>query len=137
MVYVMTVYNMARLQGFSLESFKSAWMGFPLAYLIAFIADCFLVGPQAKKLAFTFLKPQAATWQKVITISSCMVSGMVIVMSLFGAIHAVGLSSEIFIVWLYNIPANFIVALPLQLLIAGPTVRFVFRKAFPKGVIVS
>lgn len=137
MVYVMTLYNVTRVHGFSIDIFESAWLGFPMAYVIAMMADCFIVGPQAKKLAFGLLNQQSPTWKKVITISFFMVSGMVIIMSLFGAIHAVGFSSKTAIVWLYNIPTNFVLALPLQLLIAGPLVRFVFRAAFPEGVIRS
>ena len=37
--------------------------------------------------------------------------------------------------WLSNIGKNVVVALPLQLLIAGPIVRRLFRKLFPIGTV--
>lgn len=40
------------------------------------------------------------------------------------------------IIWLTNIPKNFIMALPFQLLIAGPLVRKIFRAAFPVGTVL-
>lgn len=137
MVYFMTVYNIIRVQGFTPEVFVIAWLGFPLAYVFALLSDLLIVGPNAKKLAFKILRHNRKTWKIPLTISTCMVSGMVILMSLFGAIHSVGMSSKTMQVWLSNIPANFIIALPLQLLIAGPLVRFVFRKAFPKEIITQ
>ena len=39
--------------------------------------------------------------------------------------------------WLVNIPRNFIMALPWNLLVAGPFARFVFRRAFPMGTIFA
>ena len=36
-----------------------------------------------------------------------------------------------------NIPRNFIMALPLQLLIAGPFIRGLFRKLFPEGTVLA
>ena len=39
--------------------------------------------------------------------------------------------------WLTNIPRNFIMALPLQLILAGPVVRRVFRSAFPEGKVLA
>lgn len=135
MVFFMTIYNMARIHGINSELIKTTWLGFPLAFVVGLLSDLFIVGPTAKKVAFKIVGLNAPAWKKVIAISSCMVTGMVLIMSLFGSISGVGLSSQTFIVWLYNIPANFIVALPLQMLIAGPVVRFTFRKAFPEGAI--
>ena len=39
--------------------------------------------------------------------------------------------------WLVNIPRNFIMALPWNLLVAGPIARFVFRRAFPMGTVLE
>lgn len=65
---------------------------------------------------------------------------MVILMSMYGAIEVsieLGQWNNLFIIWLKNIPMNFIMALPLQLIIAGPIVRVVFRKAFPEGKVLA
>lgn len=137
MVYVMTLYNIARVNGVSTSLFSEAWLGFPIAYAVAFISDWFIWGKHAKRIAFKIIGHNPPVWKMVLGISGSMVSGMVVIMSLFGAIHAVGISSQTFIVWLLNIPANFVVALPLQILIAGPIVRFVFRAVFPIGIITE
>ena len=65
---------------------------------------------------------------------------MVLIMSLYGAAEAcvhTGQWSTLFLIWGTNIPKNFIMALPFRLIVAGPLVRFVFRRAFPEGSIVA
>ena len=77
--------------------------------------------------------------KKVIAVSCCMVVPMVIIMSMYGALEGCvksGNWSLLFIIWLTNIPKNFIMALPFQLLIAGPLVRKIFRTAFPVGTVL-
>jgi len=137
MVFIMSVYNMIRIHGFNRDVIAMAWLGFPLAFTVAMISDWFIVGPIAKKVAFKIVSPTSPKWQIVVAISASMVTGMVLIMSLFGALVGVGFTSSLWLAWLYNIPANFIVALPLQLLIAGPLVRLFFRKCFPIGVITA
>lgn len=137
MVFIMSVYNISLYEGFSGESIQKAWMGFPLAFVVAFICDWFLVSGPAKRFAFRFLKPEDAVIKKIILISSCMICGMVVLMSLYGAFENVGISRHILLAWVKNIGKNLIMALPLQLLIAGPFIRFIFRKAFPVGTIIE
>lgn len=137
MVFFMSIYNVVRIYGTTDLWFQKAWMGFPIAFIVAFIADWYIVGPLAKKLAYRFIKHDDPIWKKVVLISTSMVTGMVLVMSLYGAILGVGLSSKTLVVWLMNIPFNFIVALPLQMGLAGPVVRLVFRSIFPIGTIVE
>ena len=138
MVFFMSIYNVACHHGaLNLEIVKDAWIGFPIAYCFAMCCDWFLVSGLAKGFAFRFLvKPESSTLRKVICISSCMVVPMVIVMSLYGGLEMcvrTGKWGQLGIIWLTNIPKNFIMALPFQLLIAGPIVRKVFRSAFPVG----
>jgi hypothetical protein len=55
-------------------------------------------------------------------------------MPMYGAVEVCTRSGEwnqLFIIWITNIPKNFIMALPVQLILAGPIVRAIFRKAFP------
>lgn len=116
MVLWMSVYNVALQHGeLSMAVLRNAWMGFPIAYVFAMICDWFLV-------------------------SCCMVVPMVLIMSLYGAAEAcvhTGQWSMLLLIWVTNIPKNFIMALPFQLIVAGPLVRFVFRRAFPEGSIVA
>lgn len=142
MVLWMSGYNVALHMGaLNGESLKEAWLGFPIAYIFAMCMDWFVVSKVAKGVAFGFLlKPESSTLQKVLAVSTCMVVPMVIIMSLYGAVEGcvhTGLWSSLPMIWLTNIPKNFIMALPFQLLVAGPLVRFVFRRLFPVGTVLA
>lgn len=128
MVFVMSVYNTCLANGLAWESVRQAWLGLPLAYAVAFICDWFLVAKAAKKTAFKIVKPTGKAIAKILAISICMVCGMVICMSLFGAINAAGFSVNALAMWPRCILLNLMVALPLQVLVAGPLIRFVFSR---------
>ena len=120
MVLWMSMYNVTlHMGGFSLEVLKEGW----------------------KKFAFTYLvKPEDSVLKKVICVSCSMVVPMVIIMSMYGAVEGCvrsGAWSQLLMIWMTNIPKNFIMALPFQLLVAGPLVRFVFRTAFPEGKVLA
>jgi len=136
MVLIMTIYNEIRIFGFTNGVIAKSWLNFPLAYVIAMLLDWFIVSKFAHFMLNKFVKPDDKPIKIVLIISISMVFGMVILMSLFGAILAVGLSSLTFKVWITNILYNFIVALPLQLIIAGPLVRFIFKKMYPSDIVV-
>lgn len=142
MVLWMSIYNVAiHKGGLSMSVLRDAWMGFPIAYIFAMLCDWFLVSGLAKGFAFRFLVTPGVSGptKTVIAVSSCMVVPMVIIMSFYGAAETcirMGEWGQVLVIWLTNIPKNFIMALPFQLLIAGPLVRFLFRSAFPEGSIV-
>ena len=142
MVFFMSIYNVACHHGaLNLEIVKDAWIGFPIAYCFAMCCDWFLVSGLAKGFAFRFLvKPESEPFKKAIAVSCCMVVPMVIIMSFYGGVEACvrsGAWSALPIIWLTNIPKNFIMALPFQLIVAGPLVRKVFRTAFPVGTVLA
>ena len=63
---------------------------------------------------------------------------MVFFMSFYGAVEGCvrsGAWDRLLLNWLINIPRNFIMALPFQLLVAGPLVRTLFRRLFPVGCV--
>lgn len=124
-----------------MESIKAGWLGFPIAYIFAMCCDWFFVSKIAKGFAFKYLvKPDSSVLRKVISVSCCMVVPMVIIMSLYGAVEVsieMGNFSNLLMMWITNIPKNFVMALPYQLIIAGPAVRFVFRAAFPEGKVLA
>ena len=142
MVLWMSMYNVTlHMGGFSLEVLKEGWLGFPIAYVFAMCCDWFLVSGLAKKFAFTYLvKPEDSVLKKVICVSCSMVVPMVLIMSMYGAVEGCvrsGAWSQLLMIWLTNIPKNFIMALPFQLIVAGPLVRFIFRSAFPEGKVLA
>ena len=141
MVLWMSMYNVTlHMGGVSMTVLKEGWLGFPFAYIYAMCFDWFVVSGPAKAFAFRFLvKPDSSVLQKAIAVSGCMVIPMVIIMSFYGGVEACIKSGEwgsLLLIWLTNIPKNFIMALPFQLLIAGPLVRKVFRTAFPEGTVL-
>ena len=143
MVFWMSMYNVAlNMGGLSIESIQAGWLGFPIAYIYAMCFDWFLVSKIAKWFSFRFIvKPTSKPLHIILSISSCMVVQMVIVMSFYGALELcfeghIGWDALV-LTWLTNIPKNFIMALPFQLLVAGPLVRKLFRKAFPEGKVLA
>ena len=142
MVFWMSIYNVSLHMGeLSMESIKAGWLGFPIAYIFAMCCDWFFVSKIAKGFAFKYLvKPDSSVLRKVISVSCCMVVPMVIIMSLYGAVEVsieMGNFSNLLMIWLTNIPKNFVMALPFQLIIAGPLVRKVFRTIFPEGKVLA
>lgn len=142
MVLWMSIYNVAFQYGaFNLKIVVTGWIGFPIAYLFAMCCDWFLVSKLAKGFAFRYLiKPDDGPLKKILCISGAMVVGMVVIMSLYGACESAfhtGNWSTVPGNWLANIPRNFIMALSVQFLIAGPLVRRVFRSVFPEGKVLA
>ena len=135
MCFGMVSYNVVLNNGFNFESLKLAWLTFPIMMPIAFVVEWFIVSKIATKLIEKFVKPTDAL-PKVILISAlCFVVQMVLIMS-FVANLIYGDTTQSFLMnWLISIPKNFIVAFPLQVLLAGPIIGFVFRKLFPLGTI--
>lgn len=56
MVFIMSCYNIALIEGFSLNTFKHAILGFLPGFLFALFGDIFIVGRIVKVLAPKFLK---------------------------------------------------------------------------------
>lgn len=142
MVLWMSIYNVTlHERGLTMGVISAAWLGLPIAYIAAILCDWFLVSGLAKKFAFRFLvKPESSAKRKVIAVSCCMVVPMVSLMSMYGALEGSiksGVWSSLLLIWITNIPKNLIMALPFQLIIAGPLVRSLFRKAFPVGMILA
>ncbi len=142
MVLWMSIYNVALHNGeVSLQIIREGWLGFPIAFIYALIMDWFIVSKRAKGVAFRFLiKPNSSSLKKVISISCCMVIPMVVLMSLYGGLEACfssGNWNQFLLIWLSNVPKNIVMALPFQLIIAGPVARKIFRSVIPEGMLVE
>lgn len=133
MVLGMTIYNMILNDGFSSDFFNNLINDFWLGFFVALILDIFIVGKIAKPIALKIVKPNENTKpiKIILAISCCMVVGMVLFMSMYGAIIAVGFNSTALKIYPLCIARNFIMALPLNLLIVSPLVRVSFNKIFP------
>ncbi|CAM3440848.1 hypothetical protein [Marinicrinis lubricantis] len=132
MVTVMTVYNLI-INGLMGEvSFTKVLFQFVIGFMIAYVLELFIVGPAARKIAFSMPFAKSSKIGMVLSMSICMVVGMVVMMSFFGlgtSYFAGNLdSNQLAVTYLHNVMMNFIAALPLQLLIMGPIVRYVFNR---------
>ena len=148
MVLWMSIYNVARLNGhLGADVVAQAWLGLPVAYVFAMLCDWFVASPLAKGFAFKYLVTpgKSSPLAMTLAVSTCMVVPMVTIMSLYGCLeaglHMPGGMSDLLPVllpmWGTNIAFNFIMALPWNLLVAGPVARFLFRRAFPMGTVLE
>ncbi|MCY8307692.1 DUF2798 domain-containing protein [Bacillus vallismortis] len=131
MVCVMSIYNAiinGAIHHFSLVTVFEMVIGF----IVALLLDLLAVGPLAKKIAFRLPFGKSKKLYVILVMSTCMVIGMVLCMSVFGLVSAAlsnGISSDsLFNAYLMIVLKNFILAYPLQLLIMGPFVRGIFMK---------
>ena len=133
MVLGMTTYKIILNEGFHSNLLNNLLKDFWLGFIVALLLDIFIVGKLAKPLAFKIVKPTKETKQIkiILAISSCMVVGMVLFMSIFGAIVSSGFTIDALKLYPLCVLRNFIRALPLNLLIVSPIVRFIFNKMFP------
>lgn len=132
MVLFMTLYNFYLNDTLGQISFLGGITDFLIGFIVAIILDLYIVGPIAKKIAFKLTANTANVLFKILTISTCMVIGMAFFMSIYGLItsyfHNGLYSNSIIKEFLSVFCRNFIVALPLQIIIMGPIVRFLFNK---------
>lgn len=117
MVLGMSIYNIALHGELSVIAVIS---GFPFAFLVALLLDLFVVGKPAKKIALSLLTNKEKGWQVGISISICMILGMVSFMSMFGIVMEMGWQYLNWGTYLHTWIFNFIMALPLQLIIVRP-----------------
>lgn len=134
MVLGMTIYNMLLNEGYSDQFFMNLLKDFWLGFFVALMLDIFVVGKLAKPLALSIVKPDENTKKIkiILAISSCMVVGMVLFMSVFGAVVSMGFTMDAIKIYPLCVARNFIMALPLNLLVVSPLVRLIFTKVFPE-----
>ena len=122
MVIGMSTYNLLLHGSLNLSELV---IGFIPGFIVAFILDVFIVGIIAKKIAFKLPINQNSKIQLIIAISTLMIIGMVTFMSMFGLIMNGQMSSLTIATYLGAWGTNFIMALPLQLIIVGPFSRYI------------
>lgn len=131
MVYIMTLYNTVLATGsFTNATFAIALKGMWIEYLIIFLCAFFLSSRVAKHLAFRVVKPGDRPIAIILTIQVFTVVSQVALASILGVYHGYGFTNQFIPNYLVTYCKNFIMALPAQLLIAGPIVRALFRLVF-------
>lgn len=131
MVYVMTVYNIALAsEGLTNQTFLAAIKGMWIEYIFIFLCAYFISSPIAKKCAFKIVEPTDRPIAIVLTIQIFTVVFQVLFASILGAYKAGGFSVNFVPIYLKAYCFNFIFALPIQLLIAGPVARKLHKTIF-------
>jgi hypothetical protein len=128
MVSIMFAYNIT-LEGLWREmTFLKGFSLYALTFIVAFIIEAFVVGTIARKIAFKLPYNKSKKIYNIIAISTCMVVGMVSVMSVYGLISKIvtsGIEGSLLSNYANLLLLNFVVAYPAQLLIVGPVARYI------------
>lgn len=137
MVIVMTFYNVLLNGAGGPIHIKEIALELIIGFIIALLIEICIVGPCAKKLVFMLLFDKSKKINIIVAMTTAMVIGMVFFMSFYGMImmylHG-GLQGDSFVSMYFSIfIKNFILAYPLQLIIMGPLVRFLFGKFVMKN----
>ena len=131
MVYSMTLYNTVLASGvFTNETFLIALKGMWVEYLIIFLCAFFLSSRVAKYLAFRVVKPGDRPIAIILTIQVFTVVCQVALASIIGLYYGYGIDGNWLPNYLMTYCRNFVMALPVQLLLAGPAARWLFRRVF-------
>ncbi|HGA0513229.1 TPA: DUF2798 domain-containing protein [Bacillus pacificus] len=141
MVIVMTFYNLLMNGSGGPIYIKEIALELLIGFIIALLIEMCIVGPCAKKIVFMLPFDKSKKINIIIAMATAMVIGMVFFMSFFGMImmhlHG-GLQGDSFVSIYFSIfIKNFIMAYPLQLIIMGPLVRFLFAKFVLKNKVVK
>ena len=131
MAYVMTLYNIVLSSGTFvnatfLTALRSMWPEFVLIFLCAY----FISSHVAKFFAFRVVKPTDRPIAIILAIQTFTVVSQVALASVLGVWHGYGFDAQFLPHYLVMYCRNFLMALPVQLLAAGPLARALFRLLF-------
>ncbi|MGH1093869.1 DUF2798 domain-containing protein [Bacillus mycoides] len=141
MVIVMTFYNLLMNGAEGPIHIKEIALELIIGFIIALLIEICIVGPCAKKIVFALPFDKSKKVNMIIAMATTMVIGMVFFMSFYGmammylhnGLHGDSFASIYFSIFI----KNFIMAYPLQLIIMGPLVRFLFGKFVLKNKAVN
>ena len=131
MVYIMTLYNIVLAGGvFENKTFLTALQSMWIEYVVIFLCAYFISSHVAKYFAFRVVKPGDRPIVIIFAIQTFTVVSQVALASILGVWHGYGFTSQFLPNYLVTYCRNFIMALPVQLFIAGPAARALFRLMF-------
>lgn len=134
MVYIMTLYNtVLAMRSFTNATFLIALKGMWIEYIIIFLCAFFISSHIAKHFAFRVVKPGDRPIAIIFAIQVFTVVSQVALASILGVYHGYGFTNQFIPSYLVTYCKNFIMALPVQLFIAGPIARWIFRSIFERG----
>ncbi len=132
MVFIMTTYNFMLSGMLDVLTPLQMLKEMIIIFIIALALELIIVGPIAHKVVFSLPFKKEKKLYMILTLSTCMVIGMVFFMSIYGLIHASiagSLTNQHVLTSFFTIFAkNIMIAYPAQILIVGPAVRFLFSR---------
>ncbi|OFD49465.1 hypothetical protein BWGOE3_22960 [Bacillus mycoides] len=137
----MTFYNLVMNGAGGPIHIKEIALELIIGFIIALLIEICIVGPCAKKIVFALPFDKSKKVKMIIAMATTMVIGMLFFMSFYGMammyLHN-GLHGDSFVSIYFSVfIKNFIMAYPLQLIIMGPLVRFLFGKFVLKNKAVN
>ena len=134
MVYIMTLYNTVLASGsFMNATFGIALRSMWLEFVIIFLCAYFISSHVAKHFAFRVVRPTDRPIAIIFAIQTFTVVSQVALASILGVWHGHGFTSQFIPNYLATYCRNFIMALPVQLFLAGPIARALFRLFFRRA----
>lgn len=131
MVYGMTLYNTVLASGtFTNATFLVALQNMWIEFIIIFLLAYFVSGHIAKRLAFRVVQPGDRPIFIIFAIQIFTVVSQVAFASILGVYHSFGFTVNFIPHYLLTYCQNFAMAMPLQLFLAGPLARWIFRTVF-------
>lgn len=127
MVYVMTLYNIVlSTDSFTNGTFLIALKGMWIEYIFIFICAYFISSKLAIKCASKIIKEDDRPIFKIVMIQLFTVIFQVLFASILGTYKGYGLDINFLPNYLVTYCKNFMLALPLQILLVGPIARKIF-----------
>ena len=131
MVYIMTLYNTVLASGiFTNYTLLIALKGMWIEFIIIFLCAFFISSHIARYFAFRVVKPEDRPIFIIFAIQIFTVVCQVALASILGVYHGYGFTAQFIPNYLATYCQNFIMAMPVQLFIAGPIARGLFRLIF-------
>ncbi len=131
MVYIMTLYNtVLAMESFTNATFLIALKGMWIEFVIIFLCAYFISSRVAKYFAFRVVQYGDRQIAVIFAIQIFTVVLQVALASILGVYHGCGFTSQFVPDYLMTYCRNFMMALPVQLFIAGPIARWIFRCIF-------
>lgn len=128
MVYLMTLYNMVLATGvFTNATFLEALLGMWKEFVIIFLCAYLISRHVASHFAFRVVRPHDRPIFIILAMQVFTVVLQVAFASVIGVAHGYGFTSQFIPNYLVTYCQNFVMALPLQLLLAGPIARWLYR----------
>lgn len=133
MVYIMTLYNtVLAAKEFINDTFFMVLKGMWLEFFLIFLCAFFISSHFAKHFAFKVVRKEDRPIFIILTIQIFTVVLQVAFASILGVYHGYGFTEQFLPHYFITYCKNFIMALPIQLFIAGPIARRIFRFLFAK-----